>query len=237
MAYPRFYCPSIPREHGSLPVELDAEQSRHGARVLRLDEGQAVELFDGGGTVARGRWRHGRPNAKVVIESLRHEPMPMPTIDVAVSMPKGPRADQLVASVSQAGADRLVPLRSERTVVVPRDTKQRRLGKLAVESAKQCGRAHVLGLGRPAALAELADEAHDLVLIADPAGASDADWRQHLTGVRRVLVLIGPEGGWSERDRADAHALGAVPWCLGPFVMRIEIAAPAAVAILRYLAR
>ena len=79
--------------------------------------------------------------------------------------------------------------------------------------------------------------AYDLRLIATPDGQAPQSLNRQLREAKHVLLLIGPEGGWTDTELSIALKAGCVPWWLGRHVLRIEIAATAAVAIARYLAR
>ncbi|MHC4995516.1 MAG: RsmE family RNA methyltransferase, partial [Planctomycetota bacterium] len=110
-----------------------------------------------------------------------------------------------------------------------------KLQRVANESAKQCHRDWTLRVNPLVHFAECVGAAdHDLKLIADTNQPEDQRAIKEVLAVaERVLVLIGPEGGWTGDERAAAAAAGFRPWRLGPHVMRIGTAAIAATAILR----
>lgn len=245
----RFYHPLSEAETlqpEQLTVELDAEQSHHGLKTLRLKPGQAIELFNGRGRVAQGQVeavRSGRLVAR--IERVEEFPPLQPRLVLACAVPKGARADDMVHQLSQAGADVLVPLITQRSVVRPSKehlaSRYSRWRRIAIEAAKQCRRNWTLELAGPANLSQVLREPADLRLIAVPGeGEVSLKELEELVGcgptrVRTVQVLIGPEGGWSEEEKAQAVAAGARMWSLGPLILRVETAAVAAAVILRYL--
>jgi 16S rRNA (uracil1498-N3)-methyltransferase len=220
-------------------VELDAEQAAHARRSLRLQVGDDVELFDGQGGAAAGRIVQCDRGVRIAIESRRRIARPVPWIDLATAVPKGARADVLVEKASELGADRLTPLICQRSVVEPGENKLERFSRLAIESAKQCGRSHFMAIQPPTPLrAFLAQADHDRRLIADEAAGRDpGETVQNLLGdlggVARLAILVGPEGGWSESERIEAKQAGFQPVRLGPNILRVETAALAAVAIAR----
>jgi 16S rRNA (uracil1498-N3)-methyltransferase len=230
---PRFHCPAI-GDPGSAAM-LEAEQARHAARVLRLREGDGVELFDGCGRVARGVIVTARRDAVAVqvVSAARIEP-DTPAVDMAVALPKGPRVEDMVNQLAQVGVDRLVPLRAARATVEPRDAKLDRLRRVAMDAARQSRRAWAMTIDEPATLTSVLSGSHDLRLIAQP-GATASPHRLTAAGLSRVLVLIGPEGGWTDQELAATATAGCLPWRLGPHVMRIETAAVVAAALMRYL--
>ncbi|MAE63467.1 MAG: hypothetical protein CMJ18_04275 [Phycisphaeraceae bacterium] len=221
------------REELSDPeVDLDGGQAHHLRDVLRLREGDPVEVFDGAGCVGAGRMA-GRGG--VVLESVRRVAAPVPAIDLAVALPKGPRGDDLVAVASQLGAARLIPLRTQRSTVHPRPTRYARFEKIAVESARQCGRAYLLKVSPTTPFEDVLREGHDLRVMTAPNAARD-EIASRLQSARRVLVLVGPEGGWTDDEVDLAGRAGCAALCLGANVLRIETAAAAALAVVAYLA-
>lgn len=233
---PRLYHPELPHPRlADRPCLLDPEQTRHLRKVLRAREGSVVELFDGEGSLARAVIA-GFDGSRALcrVEHLEQHDPPKPIITVAAAVPKGTRPDDMVEQLSQVGADRFVPLHTDRSVVDPRPQKLERLQRQAVEAAKQCGRLHVMEIAEPCDMAAALAEPTDLRLIASTGGAPLA-LTEPLRAAVSVQVLIGPEGGWSERELAAAETAGAQRWVVGPMVMRIETAAPVTVALLRYL--
>lgn len=242
----RFYCPNLPPADPTRPaavprsgttVTLDAAGSRHAAKVMRIQLGDRVRLFDGAGLEAEATVvsTQGGTVALELLEAIYHPP-PVPRIDVAVAVPKGPRLADLVQGLSQAGADGLIPLRSDRGVVAVDGLNRDRLQRVAVEAAKQCGRLHLLTIAKAATLQESLAGDHDLRLFGAPSEQAASPAPCRFREARQVLILIGPEGGWSPAEAAEASDAGVVPWQFGPHVMRIEIAGGIAAAIARYLA-
>ena len=230
----RFYCPDL----GERRLALDEEQSAHARRVLRLDTGDHVDLFDGAGVVATGRIAGAGKRLTVEVIEREERARLRPWIDLAVAVPKGGRADGVVEKASELGADELIPVRARRGVVEPGRGKQRRFERIAIASGKQCGRAWLLRIAPPTDLSRLLKETdHDLKLIADARASpaiTAADLVEELRRAERALVLIGPEGGWTGRERRTAQDAGFRPWRLGPHTLRVETAAAAALAILRH---
>jgi 16S rRNA (uracil1498-N3)-methyltransferase len=227
-------------------VLLDDLESHHALKVLRLHGGAAVELFDGRGRVGRGLVRGNaetprgerNPRVLVALEQVQDVEPARPALDLAVAMPKGPRADDMVEQLSQAGVDRLIPLHTRRGVVLPGAGKLARFNRAVVESAKQCRRNYLMLVTDPCTLDEVLAQGHDLRLLADAPGAESGTnpGAELFRAARRVLILVGPEGGWAPEERQVADRAGCHRWRLGPHVLRIETAALAAAAVARYLA-
>ncbi len=238
----RFYCPDLATLSSGTdaPVALDHQQTHHAMRVLRLQMGDPVTVFDGQGAVGRGVLEQVGDGVAVRLAGVRNAPPLTPMIDVAGAVPKGPRAGEMVNQLSQAGADAYIPLLTRRSVVEPSQSQLARFTRVAVESGKQCLRLHLMRVGQPSPLDSVLAQPHDLRLITAPAKPdgtqlAGAALSQRLVAAKRVLILVGPEGGWADDEFELAKQHGCEPWTLGPHVLRIETAAVAAVTIARYL--
>ncbi|MFV0443833.1 MAG: RsmE family RNA methyltransferase [Planctomycetaceae bacterium] len=246
MSLPRF----LARECGSLPddaeLALDPEESRHLRDVLRGRIGDLVELFDG-----QGRSRTAElvgVTKRVVRLRLRGpvdlEPPFVPEIWMAVAAPKSDRLRWLVEKMTELGANRLIPLVTARAVVKPGTSKLERLEEASLQACKQCGRSRAVEIHplmewtRFWALAEseLAIE-ETQILLADRDGLPLAapTMRDRLSSARRIVVVVGPEGGLTDSEHQEAIVRGATAVTLGRSLLRIETAAIAATAILRSL--
>jgi 16S rRNA (uracil1498-N3)-methyltransferase len=224
---------------GGRPIEVVGSEAHHALRVKRLRTGDAVELFDGLGRTLAGvvAGDTGTKRDPVLLVEPAGPPVdhprPTPAVEVCAPAPKGDRLDWMLDQLSQAGATAWRPLVCERGERDPRPATLDRLARLCVESAKQCGRAWVLEIGAPITLADALDPgAADAtrILAADAAGG--AVGRYCPAGSFRLLV--GPEGGWSPRERTLLADRGAAFVRLGPFVLRTESAAAIGAAILMH---
>jgi 16S rRNA (uracil1498-N3)-methyltransferase len=214
-------------------VRMTGDEARHALKVKRLAERERVELLDGAGFVATGEVSGastpggGGVWLEVRVGETGIRPRVSPRVEVCSATPKGPRAGELVEQLSQVGAAAWRPLVTERGVVDPADAKLDRLRRVALESAKQCGRAWVMEIGEAIGL-EAALAGGGTVVVADAGGGA----YRAPGGAGGIRLIIGPEGGWSggERDTI-ARAQGVRLACFGPHVMRIETAAVAGAAI------
>ncbi len=196
--------------------DADAPTTHHLGRVLRLRDGAVVTVTDGAGRWRTCRWVGGalEPDGDVIAEPRPDD------VTVAVAPPKGDRLDWLVQKVTEVGVTRLVLLIAERSVVRwdpdRADRQLDRLRRIAGEAAMQSRRVWLPELCGPRPAAEvLASTA-----IAEPAG------RPVAAGDR--AIAIGPEGGWSPAELAQA----ADRVSLGATVLRVETAAVVAAALM-----
>ena len=225
----RFFLTDAPRSGRAV---LAGDEARHLARVVRARIGDEVVVFDGHGTEWPARVVElGRDTVALEVGPPRSTPpATRPRVTLAVALPKGERQKWLVEKLTELGVDRLVPLVTERGVAEATPAALERLGRGVIEACKQCGRNTLMEIGAPTepAAACAAVPAGGSVILCDPRGPSLA-W-ESLRAVAAVVVLVGPEGGFTPEEIAAAAAAGAERAGLGPHVLRIETAAVAAAA-------
>jgi 16S rRNA (uracil1498-N3)-methyltransferase len=203
---------------GSLddPV-LDSPDAHHLARVLRLRDGELVTITDGAGTWRACRFR--RPARLEPDGPALGSPRPRPAVTVGFAPVKGERVEWTVQKLTELGVDRIVPLRTARSVVrwdgeraSAAVARLRRVAREAAMQSRRCWLASVADVGVPAAFPDAA--------LAEPGGAPPS--------LARPAVLVGPEGGWAPEELSAAAATVS----LGTLVLRSETAAVAAAAVL-----
>ena len=216
-------------------IELDERQSHHARDVLRLEIGEAVELFDDGGRTAAGRIVSIMPRVTVEAGAVRSADTDSVRIVVASAIPKAARADWMVEKLSELGVACFVPLLTARGVVQAEgQNKRQRWQRLAEESAKQCRRAGVMRIAEPCALdAVLAKYGGAGWFFSTACGATSARQAAEMVGpgCRELLLLIGPEGGWTEAEEEKLRQRGLTPVSLGTTILRVETAAMAAAVV------
>lgn len=222
---------------------LARDEARHATGSRRMRPGDPVTLFDGRGAVASatlGSERRDDGALEVRVAHVRREPRQGRHVAVASAVPKGDRLATLMEGIGPLGVAQFVPIRAERSVVPWSDHLAQRCRRILVECAKQSHSPWIAELPaegasaeEPARAIEDALAAGAIPLIADRSGRPLGDVARTLDPMRRTTVLIGPEGGFSDRERSAAVAAGAVPVSLGPAILRIELAATVAAALLR----
>jgi 16S rRNA (uracil1498-N3)-methyltransferase len=212
--------------HGG-EVTLDAEQSHHARSVLRMEAGEAVELFDAAGRTASGVVIATQPLLIVQVQRV-NEPDARRSFTVASAVPKGDRADVLVEKLSELGTSQWIPLRTERSVVHPEGaSKFERWHRLAQESAKQCRRDGVMRIGPLTPIDKLAIGGDAIVLSTQASAPSMLE----LSLPESPLLLVGPEGGWSPAELEKLRQAGAMEARLTSTILRIETACLAAAVV------
>jgi len=220
------------------PVRLPDDQAHHARDVLRMREGDEVELFTAAGQSARATLTSVAPGEVIadVGEVTDASPAAVQLI-VASAIPKAARADWMIEKLSELGVHRFIPLITDRSVVHPEGKgKLQRWERLAAESAKQSGRPGVMRIAPLTPAREvIANVPAETTILPLCTGPDAQPFSSILPLPSSILVLIGPEGDWSDGELrlfADRHL---TPITLGATILRVETAAIAAAAIVAAL--
>ena len=235
MSVPRFHVPeAAPGARLTLP-----EHSAHHAReVLRLRAGDPVRLFDGRGAeydASLDRVTRHEVHATIhgVVSSRPESPL---RITLALSPLKGDRMEVVVQKATELGVATIVPVVTIRTDAAARPalrgTRQERWEKVASGAAEQCGRAVVPDIPPTTTLERLATDPFEGERVVLLATAEEPP----LSGLfakppARVLLLVGPAGGFEPAEVEALLRAGFHSASLGPRVLRSETAAVAAIAV------
>ena len=211
-------------------LTLEGQQANYLGAVLRLGAGAQVKLFDD----SSGEWLGEIVEAgkkRVTLHLTRHlrEREPVPDLWLLFAPIKRGRIDWMVEKATELGADRLVPVITRRTIVDKLNPD--RLRAHMIEAAEQCERTALPALDEPRKLdAILAGWPPERALLfADEAGGEPM--AQALTP-GPAAILIGPEGGFTEEERAALLALEQTRrLSLGPRILRADTAAVAALSL------
>jgi 16S rRNA (uracil1498-N3)-methyltransferase len=223
-------------------VAIGGGDARKIVTVLRLSEGDRIELIDSAGTRFEARLHVDGSAVSASLVGVRpDQPQAALSIDVAQAVPKGQKMDFVVEKATELGARAILPFYSERTIAHATGTeKLERWIRLARTAAQQCGRASVPYIRQPVAFQRLLDEfpTYDAVLfpweVASPQPLRDT-LPPLLSATRSALVVVGPEGGFSHAEAEAARERGAHLLWLGRRILRTETAAMVLLAILEYL--
>ena len=218
-------------------VSLGKEESAHASKVLRLRLGEAVQLIDGENRYDAVLTEVSAEGTKARVTALCPSPEAPARAVLWQGLPKADKLELIAQKATELGAWEIWPVEMLRSVArlgKNDPKKQERLSRIALEAAKQSGRAHVpevrAAVSFDKALKRLEEEPFDLILVAweeDPAlPVSNAigEYRQFNGVPGRVLIVIGPEGGIDEAEQQRLAALGAQSVTLGPRILRTETA-------------
>ena len=229
----RFHCEDLAKS----TVALSDSEAHHAIHVLRLKTNDTIELFDGAGTTATGIITAiSRSTVTASVQSKHFvERRTSGQLSVAASPPKGDRLKWMIEKLTEIGVDRYIPLQTTRTVVDPRKTKLDKLGATVISAAKQSEQAWLMDIAPATSLSDLLAAqlsncqfhlAHPYETGSDTTAAADEQLTDH-------VLLIGPEGGFTDDEVSLARQSGATPICLAGTILRIETAAIAFSAILK----
>jgi len=237
---PRFYCPPPLPPSGSF--DLPPEAAHHAARVLRLREGDPVEIFDGSGNECRGqisaiigkRVTVGNISAtKADRESPLH-------VVLAQALSSSEKMDWVIQKATELGVTGIQPLDTERSVarLAPERITKRleHWRQVAVSACEQCGRNTFPQIYAPLDIMSWLQQMREsriakFILLPDAA----VSLHSHAKPQDKVALLIGAEGGFTQAESASALRCGFIPIRMGARVMRTETAAIAGLAALQTL--
>jgi 16S rRNA (uracil1498-N3)-methyltransferase len=237
---PRLFADAPIVEGAALP--LGSDQANYLLNVLRLKPASEVLVFNG----RDGEWRArlaiaGKKSVRLEVTARTREQTPVTDLHYLFAPLKHARLDYMVQKAVEMGASRLQPVMTRHTQAERVNLARMRAN--AIEAAEQCGILgiaqiaepekldHVIRAWVPERLLVFCDEDAD---VQDPVAALHTARGGGLAGPTPVTVLIGPEGGFAEDERAALVALpNTVRLALGPRILRADTAAVAALALVQ----
>lgn len=212
-------------------LQLPQTEAHHFLNVLRGKVGDEIGLLDGCGQEAVAEVIAARKGAVTIrvrdLRTVNREPQRKLTL--VVSLPKGDRQKVLVEKLTELGVQRLVPLRTQRSVAQPSDGALDRLEQHVISACKQSGRTRKMEIALPLDIAQLAAWNQPVArLVAHPEQGKETALEQIISD--EIAVAVGPEGGFTEEEVASLVASGWQTLNLGPRLLRIETAAIAVAA-------
>jgi len=252
----KFFVPAAGILADKIIIE-DREQTHHIKNVLKLKVGEKVAVFDDSGNEYNCVIRELKNKIYLNIEKkIPADNSPEKVkLTIACAIPKKAKIDDIIDKLVQLGVSRIIPLMTERVVVKldkPKEAlRYERWKKIALSAAKQCKRNSLVVIEPVKDFKDLIKQSREFDLkliphllgdrqslkeVLDKAGdGSIANGSKNRT-VPEILVLIGPEGDFSEREVSLAIAAGFIPVTLGDLVLRVDTAAIAAASFIRLYA-
>jgi len=236
----RFYIPTPPVHD---EVWIEDKEAHHILHVKRAAVGGKITLFDGKGVEYLARIvevKHGRLRVQVEHSQCVNRELPV-DITIAFSVPKGKHSSFVIQKCAELGVKSLIPLHCERSVV---DFRHKSIGKtekwdkIAIEASKQCKRNVITNIEDMTSFDDLLKDVHNYELsiiasVESPAKSLKSILLAH-PSVKKILCLIGPEGGFTGKEMEKAVEAGCLPASIGTSTLRIETAAVAISAVLLY---
>ena len=237
---PRFYCPPPLALSGSF--ELPADAAHHASRVLRLREGDAIQIFDGIGNECHGVIAE-LGGKRVIVGEIHatniNRESPLHTT-LAQALSSSEKMDWVIQKATELGVTEIQPLATERSVArLSSERAEKRIGhwqQIAIAACEQCGRNVLPTIHAPLDIMAWLQQhrtSPDTKFILLPEGASSLSSQTKPVG--NITLLIGAEGGFTSAESESALLCGFTPICMGARVLRTETAAVVGLAALQTL--
>ena len=230
-------------------ILLAGDEAHHFSKVMRGKAGDSLVLFDGTGTYVHGIAEAvQKEGVRVRITDTFSDEVESPLrLTVAAALPKGERQRFLIEKLAELGVARFVPVLMERSVARANESAVQRLRRYVIEAAKQCGRNVLMEITEEVPiekLDELFREETFTKYLLHPAALGSVGQKTprqilaepHLAGAshvpERIVILVGPEGSFTDREVEEMIHAGFIPLDLGKRILRTETACIAAAALL-----
>lgn len=231
---PRFFFPDTLSIGATVTLP---DHVAHHVQVLRLAIGAHVTLFNGeGGEYTATLTEIGKKRAEAEVKTFSPREVELPyAITLAQALPEASKMDEIIQKAVELGAAGIQPLAAQRCVV--RLSAERAEKKLAhwqgiiVSAAEQCGRNRLTNLAEPADFEQwiVQQDLHKRIMLSPRAEQSLSDWARHHPP-QAVTIMIGPEGGFSDKEELAATTHGVLSLSMGTRVLRTETAGMAALS-------
>ncbi len=210
-------------------VTLGGSEAHHLLHVMRAQPGQKVTLFDGhGGEFASEVSRCGRAEVELSVGPRQEIERELDfQLTLAVPLPKGDRQRWLVEKSVEMGVTRLLPLSTARSQQNRSETPAK-LARYVIGASKQSGRNRLMEITAPVSNSDLLKQQATRKILAHPGGVSLSDLDSASTA--DTILAIGPEGGFTDEEVAQAKEQDWQVIGLGERILRVETAAVALIA-------
>ena len=218
-------------------AELNSDNSHHLNKVLRFPVGKNITVFNGDGFDYKALVQGAKKTTSLqIISKARNNSESKLDLTLAQGIAKGEKMDFLIQKAVELGVTRIIPMKLERCVVRLSEEKvQKKIDhwqKIANHACEQSGRSVIVSVSDPVTLEELLEEkGHNGFVLHHRAqiGLSQVQETSNAT------ILIGPEGGLTEKEVSDSEFAGYQSVHIGKRVLRTETASLAAIANMQLL--
>jgi 16S rRNA (uracil1498-N3)-methyltransferase len=227
----------VPQENLPIITGSDAHQIRS---VLRLNVGEEIELLDGTGkiysavieNIAKDKiiCKTGKPRVEESDQKVK--------VTIAQCLPKAKKMDLIIQKCTELGVCKIIPTLSERSIA--KGDKLDRWKKIAKEAAEQCGRSTIPEIAPLIKFNDLLNlgKDYDLALIPweleEQTSLKKAITESQISNITSLIILIGPEGGFSQTEVDQSVETGFKPITLGKRILRTETAGMSILSMVNY---
>lgn len=234
-----------PESVGDQAIRItDREDLHHMMKVLRLKPGDEIEVSDGTAWEYRGVLRvvTAEEGLADIIDKQAFAREPSISITLYQGLPKQGKMELIIQKAVELGVSRIVPVFTDRSVVTDNgkmDKKIQRWQKIADEAVKQCRRGKIPEIGEDLTFSQMAEQLKDYDCVLFPyENEEERSLKSGLQGLpvkpKNLSIIIGPEGGFSDREASLLKEQGALCVTLGKTILRTETAGLAAIAMVMY---
>ena len=220
---------------------IHGQDAKHISKVLRLNKGDTIDITNGKGkdyTAIITCISPGNIEIEIIEEhdSLTESPI---NITLCQGMLKDKKMDLVIKHITQLGIYEWIPFFCERSIPKPdekrMEKRHQRWEIIARESLKQCRRSRLPIVSKPISFKQLLNRSvsHDLKIAFWEKATQKLDTLEKNPSIKKVLILIGPEGGFSKNEIAQSNENGFLSYSLGPRILRAETASISSCALIQ----
>ncbi len=243
MTIPRIYSPEALGDRKA--CELGADNLKYLKQVMRLKEGDRIKIFDGFGQECEAVIkRYTAKNVLIELGKLIPSTNKEINITLAQAIPKAKKMDTIIKTAAELGTDMIIPFESIRSVVRVAEEKSSskvaRWQKIAMEAARSSHSSYITQVSKVSSfsdmLAQASKDALKLIFWEEEYQKTVKDVLQdiRISDTKNFFVVVGPEGGFSKNEIAEAKESGLVSVSLGQQILKVETAAAAIISIIQY---
>ncbi|GBE38571.1 MAG TPA: 16S rRNA (uracil(1498)-N(3))-methyltransferase [Nitrospirae bacterium] len=230
-----------PDELTSEQITITGEQAKH-LSVLRVKPDDQVFIFDGVGNryTCEVLQSHKKEVTARLIKKEPYSTQSPISIVLAQGIPKGDKMDLIVQKATELGVNNIVPLISERSQI-RKTSKKDRWEKIALSASQQSGREKVPNISEPLSYDEFiyscsgeTPSSAGILLYEEEKTRKLKEVLGNLRHCKRIVLLVGPEGGFSKKEAQMAIEKNFISVSLGPRILRTETAPITAISIIQY---
>ncbi|UCE42776.1 MAG: 16S rRNA (uracil(1498)-N(3))-methyltransferase [Candidatus Aminicenantes bacterium] len=239
----RFYIKGKPQESAS--IFLEGEEHHHLSKVARIKSGEHVWVFDDSGNQYKACVEEiGKSRTRLIILETEQKQRPKVRITLAQVLLKTKNMDLVIQKATELGTHSLVPVISDRTIAKiegKQDKKIERWKRIAIEASKQCGRSTVPEILLPVSLKTFIHKKENAkkLFLSERGGESLREilmypLTEKIQIPESIILLVGPEGGWTENEEQDIMDSNYDAVSLGSLTLRSETAAIISLAMVSH---
>ena len=204
--------------------------------VLRLEIGESLEVFDSTQKVYLTKLSEIRKN-EIILEIIKEEQNEVESkikVTLAIGLPKGKKMDTIVRQATELGVYSIIPVISERSIPKIEEKEDKKIAHwqaIAKEAAEQSGRVYIPEIHPLVKLTELSTKEYDLAIVPWE-GEKNKKLDHAINDAENIIVVVGPEGGFSKHEIDQLSAKGFSAITLGKRILRVDTAVISTLALL-----